>query len=140
MAEDLRSPTLLTAQSLGDWRNHYPLAQKQRKLFYNECYDPKDPNHPVYRHTQRQRAEHHHLWQADQSKDSAAHALEDQKKSKDRANLEALEDPALIPSTARDIPSNVPPEALPLDATVREDTMREDAPLATSHDTSLSLP
>jgi hypothetical protein len=58
--------------------------------------------------------------------------------SKDTANLEAVEDPELVPSTARDIPSHATSEALPLDATTREDTMREDAPLATSHDTSLS--
>jgi hypothetical protein len=58
--------------------------------------------------------------------------------SKDTANLEAVEDPELIPSTARDIPSHATSEALPLDATAREDTMREDAPLATSHDMSLS--
>jgi hypothetical protein len=58
--------------------------------------------------------------------------------SKDTANLEAVEDPELVPSTARDIPSHVTSEVLPLDATTREDTMREDAPLATSHDTSLS--
>jgi hypothetical protein len=60
--------------------------------------------------------------------------------SKDTANLEAVEDPALIPSITSDIPSHTTSEAVPLDATAREDTMREDAPLTTSHDTSLSPP
>jgi hypothetical protein len=53
--------------------------------------------------------------------------------SKDRASLEALKDHTLISC-------NTPPEASPLDATTRDDTMREDAPLATSHDMSLLLP
>jgi hypothetical protein len=51
--------------------------------------------------------------------------------SKDRASLEALEDHVLL------IPYNATPEDMPLDATAREDTMREDAPLATSYDMSL---
>jgi hypothetical protein len=59
--------------------------------------------------------------------------------SKDTANLEAVEDPELVLSTAHDIPSHATSEALPLDTTAREDTMREDAPLATSHNMSLSL-
>jgi hypothetical protein len=97
-------------------------------------YDHKDPSHPMYKHTQWQQEKHHDLWAVDQ------HLWADDQ-SKDRANLEALEDHALItPSTARDIPSNTPPKALPLDATAREDTMREDAPLATSHNMSLSPP
>jgi hypothetical protein len=78
-------------------------------------------------------ARHHNNWAVHKS-------LWPEEQSKDRANLEALEDPTLTPSTVRDIPSNVLSEAMPLDATTREDTMREDAPLATSHDTSLSPP
>jgi hypothetical protein len=53
---------------------------------------------------------------------------------KDRASLEALEDHTPL------IPHNATPEDMPLDATAREDTMREDAPLATSHDMSLLSP
>jgi hypothetical protein len=85
--------------------------------------DHKDPGHPLY---QYKHCEAYQQWVTCMSKD--------------RANLEALEDHVLTPSTAQDILSNTPPEALPLDATTREDTMREDAPLATSHDTSLSPP
>jgi hypothetical protein len=101
---------------LYDWRNYYDVTSKQRK--YNVTFDDrKDPRHPLYLYEQTHRK---------------------QGPSKDTANLEAVEDPELIPSTARDIPSHATSEALPLDATAREDTMREDAPLATSHDTSLS--
>jgi hypothetical protein len=66
--------------------------------------------------------------------------LPEDEPSKDTADLEAVEDPELIPSTAHDIPSHATSEAVPLDATAREDTMREDASLATSYDTSLSPP
>jgi hypothetical protein len=70
--------------------------------------------------------EYHH-WRT--SKDSASHALEDQRMSKDRTNLEALKDNTPVPL-----------EDSSLDDAAREDTMREDAPLATSHDPSLPLP
>jgi hypothetical protein len=100
---------------LSDWKNYYDVTSKQRK--YNVTYDDrKDPKHPLYLHKRTTRS------------------------SKDTANLEAVEDPKLILSTAHDIPSHATSEAMPLDATTREDTMREDAPLATSHDTSLSPP
>jgi homoserine acetyltransferase len=103
-----------------DWRNDYDVTSKQRK--YNVTFDDrKDPNHPLYLYEQRRR-----------------HRTTAATSSKDTANLEAVEDPELVPSTARDIPSHATSEAMPLDATAREDTMREDAPLATSHDTSLS--
>ena len=103
-----------------DWRNYYDVTSKQRK--YNVTFDDrKDPNHPLYLYEQRR-----------------GHRTTAASSSKDTANLEAVEDPELIPSTAPDIPSHATSEALPLDATAREDTMREDAPLATSHDTLLS--
>jgi hypothetical protein len=54
--------------------------------------------------------------------------------SKDRTNLEALED------NYPTIPHNALLEDLSLDDAAREDTMREDAPLATSHDPSLPTP
>ena len=54
--------------------------------------------------------------------------------SKDRASLEALEDHTPL------ISCNAPPEDLLLDDAAREDTIREDAPLATSHNPSLLLP
>jgi hypothetical protein len=79
-----------------------------------------------------QQAKHHY--------DGTVRILPEDKPSKDTANLEAVEDPALIPSIAEDIPSHATSEAVPLDATAREDTMREDAPLATSHNTLLSPP
>jgi hypothetical protein len=81
-----------------------------------------------------QQAKHYDNWAIHKS------LWPEEQTSKDRANLEALEDPKLIPSTTHDIPSHTTSEAMPLDATAREDTMREDAPLATSHDTSLSPP
>jgi hypothetical protein len=93
-------------------------------------YDAKDPRHPYYKHLQRQQAKHHY--------DGTVCIEPEDEPSKDTANLEAVEDPELVPSTVRDIPSHVTSEALPLDTTAREDTMREDAPLATSHDMSLS--
>jgi hypothetical protein len=103
------------AEQFSDWKNYYDVSSKQRK--YNVTFDDrKDPRHPLYLY--------------ERTKQPST--------SKDTANLEAVEDPELIPSTARDIPSHATSEALPLDATAREDTMREDAPLATSHDTSLS--
>jgi hypothetical protein len=79
--------------------------------------DSKDPEHPCYQYGYRE-----------------AYRQYVCNTSKDRTNLEALEDnyPA--------IPRNVPPEDLSLDDTAREDTMREDAPLATSHDPSLPPP
>jgi hypothetical protein len=105
------------AEFLSDWKNYYDVSSKQRK--YNVTFDDrKDPKHLLYLYEQRHRR-------------TAS--------SKDTANLEAVEDPKLDPSTTRDIPSHATSEALPLDATAREDTMREDAPLATSHNTSLSL-
>jgi hypothetical protein len=95
--------------------------------------DHKDPRHLNYQYKQYQRKKHHY--------DRTVCILPEDEPSKDRANLEALEDHALMtPSTSCDILSNTPPEAMPLDTTAREDTMREDAPLATSHDTSLSPP
>jgi hypothetical protein len=96
-------------------------------------YDAKDPTHPAYKHLQQQQVKHHDNWAIHKS-------LWPEEQSKDRANLEALEDPELIPSTAYDILSHATSEAVPLDATTREDTMREDAPLATSYDMSLSPP
>jgi hypothetical protein len=102
------------AEFLSDWKNYYDVSSKQRK--YNVTFDNrKDLRHPLYLYEKTH--------QTTQS-------------SKDTANLEAVEDPELVPST--DIPSYATSEVLPLDATTREDTMREDAPLATSHDTSLS--
>jgi hypothetical protein len=106
------------------------MAEKQPKTV--SYYDTKDPTHPVYKHSQMQQTRHKY--------DGTVRILPEDEPSKDRANLEALEDPELIPSTARDILSHATSEAVPLDATTREDTMREDAPLATSHDTSLSPP
>jgi hypothetical protein len=104
------------AEIFSDWKNYYDVSSKQRK--YNVTFDDrKDPKHPLYLYEQRHRT-------------TAS--------SKDTANLEAVEDPELVPSTARNIPSHATSEALPLDATAREDTMREDAPLATSHDMSLT--
>src|SRR5947208_13370521 len=93
-------------------------------------YDVKDPRHLYYKHSQMQQAKHHY--------DGTVRIEPEDEPSKDTANLEAVEDPELVPSTAHNIPSHATSEALPLDATAREDTMREDAPLATSHDTSLS--
>jgi hypothetical protein len=122
-------PTSLTAQFLADWKNYIPdMSEMWHKYVVTE--DVKDPRHRYYKHSQMQQAKHHY-------DGTVCIELEDGL-SKDTANLEAVEDPELIPSTARDIPSHATSEALPLDATAREDTMREDAPLATSHDTSLS--
>jgi hypothetical protein len=104
------------------------LAEKRPKTV--SFYDVKDPTHPYYKHSQMQQAKHRY--------DGTVRIEPEDGPSKDTANLEAVEDPELVPSTARDIPSHATSEALPLDATAREDTMREDAPLATSHDTSLS--
>jgi hypothetical protein len=119
----LTPPTNMDPETHGDflydWRNYYEVASKQRK--YNVTYnDHKDPMHPLYLNEQR------HLYEQRYQMTSS---------SKDTANLEAVEDPKLIPSTTRDIPSHATSEAVPLDATARED-----APLATSHDTSLSPP
>jgi hypothetical protein len=108
------------AEQFSDWKNYYDVSSKQRK--YNVTYDDrKDPNHPLYLYKQRR-----------------GHRTTAASSSKDTANLEAVEDPEFTPNTASDIPSHATSEALPLDATAREDTMREDASLATSHDTSLS--
>jgi hypothetical protein len=104
------------------------LAEKRPKTV--SFYDVKDPTHPYYKHSQKQQAKHHDDWAVRENLFGGP--------SKDTANLEAVEDPELVPSTASDIPSHATSEAMPLDATAREDTMREDAPLATSHDTSLS--
>jgi hypothetical protein len=93
-------------------------------------YDVKDLTYPGYKRRQQQRQKHHY--------DGMVRIEPEDGPSKDTANLEAVEDPALILSTTCDIPSHVISEALPLDATAREDTIREDAPLATSHDMSLS--
>jgi hypothetical protein len=115
-----------------DWKNYVPdMAEKRPKTV--SYYDVKDLRHPYYKELQMQQAKHHDNWAVHKS-------LWPEEQSKDTANLEAVEDPELIPSTAQDIPSHAPSEALLLDATTREDTMREDAPLATSYDTSWSLP
>jgi hypothetical protein len=122
-------PTSPTAQFLSDWKNYVPnLAEKRPKTV--SFYDVKDPTHPGYKHRQRQCEKHHY--------NGTVRIEPEDGPSKDTANLEAVEDPELIPSTARDIPSHATSEVLPLDTTAREDTMREDAPLATSHDMSLS--
>jgi hypothetical protein len=124
-------PTSPTAQFLSDWKNYIPnIAEKRPKTV--SYYDVKVPRHPKYKHSQMQQAKHHY--------DRTVHILPEDELSKDTANLEAVEDPALIPSIASDIPSHATSEAMPLDTTAREDTMREDAPLATSHDMSLSPP
>jgi hypothetical protein len=122
----LTSPT---AQFLSDWKNYIPdISEKRRKYIVTE--DVKDPRHRYYKHSQMQQAKHHY-------DGTVCIKLEDEP-SKDTANLEAVEDPELVPSTAHDHPSHATSEALPLDTTAREDTTREDAPLATSHNTSLS--
>jgi hypothetical protein len=124
-------PTPPTPADLADWKHYIPdMAKKRPKTV--SYYDVKDPTHLGYKHRQQQRKEHHY--------DGMVHILPEDEPSKDTANLEAVEDPKLTPSTTRDIPSHMTSEAMPLDATTREDTMREDAPLATSHDMSLSLP
>jgi hypothetical protein len=131
MAEDPKptSPISPTAQFLSDWKNYIPnIAEKRPKTV--SYYDVKDLTHPGYKCRQQQRQKHHY--------DGTVRIEPEDGLSKDTANLEAIEDPELIPSTARNIPSHATSEALPLDTTAREDTMREDAPLATSHDTSLS--
>jgi hypothetical protein len=120
---------LPTAQFLSDWKNYIP-DMMEKRLKYMITDDVKDPRHRYYKHSQMQQAKHHY--------DGMVRIEPEDGPSKDTANLEAVEDPELIPSTACDIPSHATSEALPLDATTREDTMREDAPLATSHDTSLS--
>jgi hypothetical protein len=134
MAEDPKlppptSPISPTAQSLSDWKNYIDISDKRPK---HRPDDRKDPWHLNYQYKAYQKKKHHDDWAIRENLFRGP--------SKDRANLEALEDPELIPSTARNIPSHVTSEAMPLDATTREDTMREDAPLATSHDMSLSLP
>jgi hypothetical protein len=131
MAIEPKPPSPISPKDLADWKHYVPdMAEKRPKTI--SYYDVKDPNHPGYKHRQQLCKEHHY--------DGKIRILPEDEPSKDRANLEALEDPELILSTARDIPSHATSEAVPLDATAREDTMREDAPLATSHDTSLSLP
>jgi hypothetical protein len=107
------------------------LAEKRPKTV--SFYDAKNPTHPQYKRSQKLQAKHHDDWAVRENLFGGP--------SKDTAKLEAVEDPELTPSTAHvvhDIPSHATSEALPLDATAREDTMREDAPLATSHDTSLT--
>jgi hypothetical protein len=121
---------LPTAQFLSDWKNYVSdMSEKRYKYVITE--DRKDPRHCYYKHSQMQQAKHHY--------DGMVCIEPEDGPSKDIANLEAVEDPKLIPSTASDIPSHTTSEAVPLDATAREDTIREDASLATSHDTSLSL-
>jgi hypothetical protein len=117
-----------TAADFADYKHYLPnLAEKRPKTV--SFYDVKDLMHPYYKHLQMQQAKHRY---------NGTVCIEPEDgPSKDTANLEAVEDPELILSTARDIPSHATSEALPLDATAREDTMREDAPLATSHDTSM---
>jgi hypothetical protein len=123
-------PTSPTAQFLSDWKNYIPdMTEKRCKYLITD--DVKDPRHRYYKHSQMQQAKHHY--------DRTVRIEPEDGPSKDTANLEAVEDPKLVPSTTCDIPSHATSEALPLDTTAREDTMREDAPLATSHDTSLSL-
>jgi hypothetical protein len=123
----LTSPT---AQFLVDWKNYIPdIRETQRKYVVTE--DVKDPRHHYYKYLQMQQAKHHY--------DGTVRIEPEDGPSKDTADLEAVEDPELVPSTAHDIPSHATSEALPLDATTREDTMREDAPLATSHDMSMFL-
>jgi hypothetical protein len=117
-----------TAADFADYKHFLPnLAEKRPKTV--SYYDVKDPTHPYYKHSQMQQAKHQY--------DGTVCPEPEDGLSKDTADLEAVEDPKLIPSTAHDIPSHTTSEALPLDATAREDTMREDAPLATSHDTSM---
>jgi hypothetical protein len=129
MPPDSSPPTSPTAQFLSDWKNYIPnMAEKQCKYMVTE--DVKDPRHHYYKHSQMQQAKHHY--------DRTVRIESEDGPSKDTANLEAVKDPKLVPSTAHDIPSHATSEALPLDATDRKDTMREDAPLATSHDMSLS--
>jgi hypothetical protein len=106
------------------------MAEKRPKTV--SYYDVKDLTHPGYKHRQQLWKEYHY--------DRTVRILPEDEPSKDRANLEALEDTKLILSTAHDIPSHATSEAVPLDTTIREDTMREDAPLATSHDMSLTPP
>jgi hypothetical protein len=119
------------AADFADYKHYLPnLAEKRLKTV--SFYDIKDPTHPHYKHLQMQQAKHRY--------DGTVRIEPEDGPSKDTANLEAVEDPELVPSTAHDIPSHVTSEALPLDATAREDTMREDAPLATSHDMSLFPP
>jgi hypothetical protein len=79
--------------------------------------DSKDLEHPRYQYG------YHEVYQQ--------HVI---RVSKDRASIEAFEDQTPC------IPCNVPPEDMLLDDAAREDTMTEDAPLATSHDLSLLLP
>jgi hypothetical protein len=117
-----------TAKFLSDWKHYIPEIWEQRRK-YVTTDDVKDPRHRYYKHSQMMQAKHHY--------DGTVHIEPEDEPSKDTANLEAVEDPELVPSTAHDIPSHATSEALPLDATTREDTMREDAPLATSHDTSM---
>jgi hypothetical protein len=127
----LKPPTPPTPTDLADYKNYLPnLAEKRPKTV--SFYDVKDPTHPGYKHRQEEHKKHHY--------DGMVRIKPEDGPSKDTANLEAVEDPKLILSTTRDIPSHTTSEAVPLDATAREDTMREDAPLATSHDTSLSQP
>jgi hypothetical protein len=122
-------PSPPTPADFKDYKHFMPnLAEKRPKTV--SFYDVKDPTHPYYKHSQMQQAKHRY--------DGTVRIEPEDGPSKDTANLEAVEDPEFIPNTARDIPSHATSEALPLDATAREDTMREDAPLATSHDTSLS--
>jgi hypothetical protein len=121
-------PISPTAEFLSDWKNYLPEIWEQRRK-YVVTEDVKDPRHRYYKHSQMQQAKHHY--------DGTVRIEPEDGPSKDTANLEAVEDPELVPSTERDIPSHAPSEEMLLDATAREDTMREDAPLATSHDTSL---
>jgi hypothetical protein len=123
------SPISPTAEFLSDWKNYLPEIREQRRK-YVVTEDVKDPRHHYYKYSQMQQAKHHY--------DGTVRILPADEPSKDTANLEAVEDPEFIPNTARDIPSHATSEALPLDATAREDTIREDAPLATSHDMSLT--
>jgi hypothetical protein len=87
-------PTSPTAQFLSDWKNYIPNISKKwpKNVLY---YDTKDPRHPKYKHSQMQQAKHRY--------DGTVRILPADEPSKDTANLEAVEDPKLIPSTARDI-------------------------------------
>jgi hypothetical protein len=127
-------PTSPTAEWLHDWEPYVnmqvptpmmtslrPRSPDESKDFtshkHHNLGDSKDPEHPHYQYGYCEV-----YWQYIVGS------------SKDRASLEALEDHMLH------IPRNVPSEDTPLDDATREDTMREDAPLAISHDPSLSLP
>jgi hypothetical protein len=86
-----KTPSPPTPADFADYKHFLPnLAEKQPKTV--SFYNVKDPTHPYYKHSQMQQAKHRY--------DRTVRIELEDEPSKDTANLEAVEDPELVPSTA----------------------------------------